>query len=142
MKIYVLGFAFSPDDKVLLIKKAPDRGPEDVRGKWNGIGGSVEEGETTRQAMAREFQEETGIITNPDKWKSTVALAWPYCIVECFTILLLRTVIEGARQTTDEPVQLFQVRDLPPDVVPNLKWLVPLHMDCAGLQNGRLDYGW
>lgn len=54
---YVLGFAFADDcEFVLMVNK--QTGPEINIGKWNGVGGKVEEGETPAQAMSREFTEE------------------------------------------------------------------------------------
>lgn len=58
MKHYVLGFAFNHENQVLLIKKAK---PDWQRGKWNGVGGSVESHETPLQAMIRECDEEAGL---------------------------------------------------------------------------------
>lgn len=59
MKLYCLGFAFSADgQEVLLIEK---RRPHFQAGLLNGIGGSVEAGETPDQAMVREAQEEAGL---------------------------------------------------------------------------------
>ncbi|KWW21163.1 hypothetical protein AS888_16285 [Peribacillus simplex] len=40
---------------MLFRKKDPNRG------KWNGIGGKIEEGETVRESMEREIFEETGL---------------------------------------------------------------------------------
>lgn len=55
---YVVGFAFRRgNSQVALIRKAK---PEWQAGMLNGIGGSIEEGETALQAMIREFKEETG----------------------------------------------------------------------------------
>jgi mutator protein MutT len=45
------------DDGVLLAMKKLGFG----EGRWNGVGGKVEEGETIEQAMIREAQEEIGI---------------------------------------------------------------------------------
>lgn len=57
MKNYVLGFLFTHSGVVLIQKNTP----EWQRGKLNGIGGSIEEGETPYAAMVREFAEETGL---------------------------------------------------------------------------------
>ena len=59
MDRYVVGFAFTLDsEKVLLILKTH---PPWQAGKWNGIGGHIEPGETPVQAMIRESQEEAGL---------------------------------------------------------------------------------
>lgn len=64
---YVLGFAFTPSKKaVLLIKKTR---PKWQAGKLNGVGGKVEPGEfDLAQAMVREFEEETAVKTDPLQW--------------------------------------------------------------------------
>ena len=62
---YVLGFVFSLDaSRVLLIWK---NRPEWQKGKLNGIGGKIEEGELPIDAMKREFSEETSFagLTKP-----------------------------------------------------------------------------
>ena len=58
---YCLGFLFDifDRDKVALIRK---NRPSWQAGLLNGIGGKLEEGETYRQAMVREFFEETGNV--------------------------------------------------------------------------------
>lgn len=67
---YVVGFLFGYDvdsiekaKNVVLIKK--DK-PDFLKGKWNGVGGKVELGEEPKQAMCREFLEETGCYI--DNW--------------------------------------------------------------------------
>ncbi len=50
------------DDKVLLAMKKRGFGA----GKWNGVGGKIEEGETSVAAAAREVKEEIGIIVAPE----------------------------------------------------------------------------
>lgn len=57
MKRYVLGFCFDFGfHQVLLIEK---EAPAWQRGRLNGLGGAIEEGETPMAAMEREFREET-----------------------------------------------------------------------------------
>ena len=57
---YVLGFLFRGNGRdVLLIHKA--RGPSNVRGRLNGVGGKVNPGEPPFAAMRRESIEECGV---------------------------------------------------------------------------------
>jgi len=71
MKKYVLGFCLTPDGVVLIQKSKPDW----QRGKWNGIGGSIEEGETPMDAMLREFREEAHIRTIASQWTELFTLS-------------------------------------------------------------------
>lgn len=65
MKRWCLGFAFSPDlENVLLLKK----GKTMHIGKWNGLGGTIENDETSLEGMNREFQEESGIAYHKAEW--------------------------------------------------------------------------
>lgn len=69
---YVLGFLFSSDLRnVSLIQKQK---PEWQKGRFNGIGGKIEEGEQPPDAMAREFNEETGVWVHPDQWREFAML--------------------------------------------------------------------
>jgi len=54
----VLVVIYTPDLQVLLIERA--RHP----GYWQSVTGSLEEGETPRQAAQRELEEETGLIAS------------------------------------------------------------------------------
>lgn len=66
---YVCGFLFDPDlERVALIIK--NRGPANMAGKLNGIGGKINPGESARGAMAREFLEETGVHIDASEWLS------------------------------------------------------------------------
>lgn len=67
MKHYVLGFAFSKDRKeIILVQK---NRPEWQKGKLNGVGGKIEETDTSEvNAMIREFEEETGVVTLISDW--------------------------------------------------------------------------
>lgn len=59
MKLYVVGFAFSSDQsQVILIQKHK---PSWQKGRLNGLGGKIEPGESSLQAMIREFNEEAGV---------------------------------------------------------------------------------
>jgi 8-oxo-dGTP diphosphatase len=67
---YVAGFAFSCNRVALILKQRPSW----QRGRYNGIGGHVEDGESPRQAMAREFAEETALQTYESDWKKFCTL--------------------------------------------------------------------
>ena len=54
-KNYVMGLIYDDIGRVLLIKK---NHPKHQVGKWNGVGGKIEEGENSLQAMPREIKEE------------------------------------------------------------------------------------
>ena len=64
--VFVLGFCFSSDSRVVLIRKKKGDWQE---GMLNGIGGRVEPGEEIVEAMAREFREETGKYTPESCWQ-------------------------------------------------------------------------
>ncbi len=64
---YVCGFLFDSQlDRVALIRK--NRGPNNMAGKLNGIGGKMKRGESPRGAQHREFLEETGVDIPVEKW--------------------------------------------------------------------------
>lgn len=102
---YVLGIALSANrSKILLIRKI---NPEWQRGLLNGIGGKIEAGETPMQAMIREFTEETGVVTIPDKWnslgiiESDVFKVYVFCSFDDF--------IYQAKTVEKEVVEIFDV---------------------------------
>lgn len=64
---YVCGFLFdSTLQNVALILK--NRGPANMAGHLNGIGGKIERGESPRSAQSREFFEETGVMVPLHDW--------------------------------------------------------------------------
>lgn len=125
MTNYVAGFLFSPDLKrVALIRKNK---PEWQKGKLNGIGGKVEI-ETPYDAMVREFQEETGAATCG--WNSFASLERADFCVAFFHL----TGDYELRTTTGEAVGWYPVAKLDKlAVIPNLRWLIPLALDCSTL---------
>lgn len=71
IKKYVLGFYYTQGGCFLIEKNTP----EWQKGLVNGLGGSVESGESLSQAMAREFKEECGIETMPEDWEFVLTIA-------------------------------------------------------------------
>jgi len=133
MKRYVLGFAFDPTlYKVLLIEKTR---PEWQAGRMNGVGGHIEEGELSYEAMRREFIEETNISANIDPaWVQYAKLHGVDKSGELWEIDIYRGIIDelgpidSYYATTDEGVvSLVAVKCLNTcPVLPNLLYLIPM----------------
>lgn len=123
MQRYVLGFAFSQGGTIVtLIKKK--RGPVDLIGLWNGLGGKIEGAETPREAMQREFFEECGVDIDEAFWKfegtmHNIPCDWQ---VEVFSCTLKPGEVPQTNE--DEEVAQWPVDTLP-KVVPNLHWMIP-----------------
>jgi 8-oxo-dGTP diphosphatase len=88
MTSYCLGFAFYRSRrKVVLIRKTK---PDWQRGKLNGVGGKIEDGEYSNVAMGREFEEETGCPSFCTQWQLFTTLQFPDdVVVYCFAAALL-----------------------------------------------------
>ena len=126
MEQYVLGFLFSIDEsRVALIAKQK---PQWQKGKFNGIGGKMEDFDDSFQSgMTREFKEETGVeVSN-----------WTYCIVHDFSncyLHIFRAFSDSIDDIKKQPNEIekpkvFDVSDLPDNMIPNLKWIIPLLLD-------------
>lgn len=124
---YVAGFMFSEDMKTLaLIKK--DK-PKWQAGKLNGIGGKIEPSELPYYAMSREFEEETGVVTNSCDWTQFAKIrggddSW---LVNFF--VTISDKVFDVRTVEREEVLLVSPLSLPDNVIFNLRWLIPLAMD-------------
>ncbi len=130
---YVMGFAFDIDRRSLLLieKKRPDW----MAGNWNGIGGHWEEVDAEKggsviviaqRAMRREFKEETGLDFGAKRWQHCITMNCAGGIVYVFTIY--DNGIEDAQSLTDELVERHHIGNLPPNVMDNLLWMIPLCM--------------
>jgi 8-oxo-dGTP diphosphatase len=131
MKKYVAGFLFRRSDKIftpdvaLIMKR---RGPANMAGKLNAIGGKIEEGEEPIQAMIREFKEETDVTF--DGWELFCELRgkdWIVYFFKGWKDCLLKTM-------TDERVDwygvhIFRNENYVPVTMKNLRWLVPMALD-------------
>jgi 8-oxo-dGTP diphosphatase len=129
--VYVVGFMFnSAENAVLLLRK---NRPTWQEGKLNGIGGRVEDGEDVQQAMRREFLEETGLEC--DSWCEFCVLSdergWRIHFLSAIGL------IGKAQATTDEKPVIVSAFALPFDVIPNLKWLIPMALS---MRFERVDY--
>lgn len=74
LRSYVLGFLFRHScgrDLVTLVEKK--RGPGNMAGTYNGVGGNVERGEIPLQSIQRECAEETGVSGVDWMWIGTMS---------------------------------------------------------------------
>lgn len=127
MTEYVAGFMFSEDKRkvALIIKKRPRW----QKGRKNAIGGHVEPGETPSQAMVREFEEETGV--RHTDWRLFCTLKG-----EGFEVHFYWTtgVLSRLKTMTDEEICICKATFLHgTNVLPNLRWLIPMALDKDGL---------
>ena len=119
MEHYVLGFCFDVRGiNVALIEK---KRPRWQAGNWNGIGGHGEEGEAPVVTMRREWKEETGQTF--DDWRGTFTFTCPGGTVFCF--VGFNDKLHEIRTITDETVEIFSVGALPPNMMDNLRWMIP-----------------
>ena len=132
MTEYCCGFLFSRQlEAVLLIEK---RKPAWQLGRWNGIGGKIEPGETAAEAMVREFREEAGVETNP--WRMFATLT---NVVDRWRVHFFKTVDEaafyGAEAKTHEPLRRLWLDHMGQcqRLIPNLRVLIPLALDQSGI---------
>jgi 8-oxo-dGTP pyrophosphatase MutT (NUDIX family) len=138
---YVIGFAFTEDkSQVALIHKSRSRsGFEWQIGKLNGLGGKIAAaitpeayGEPPRDAMVREFQEESGVCVQADEWELCGRFGNGTFVDDRYQVVVFRAFTDKVREIrnfrTDEGmVSLYRVTDLPRlPTVDALSWLVPL----------------
>lgn len=123
MTKYVCGFYFDHLLKqVVLIWKNK---PAWQKGKLNGVGGKIENGELAGEAMRREFKEETGI--DHAEWHSLIVLTGADWQVNFFYAVGLYNEFEYAETQEEEEVAKIEVARLQDfEYIPNLEWLIPL----------------
>ncbi len=71
----VLLYAFF-ENKVLMIHRNQKQN-DFHEGKWNGLGGKLDLGESSLDCTVREFEEESGCITTTEQWKWAGHLSFP-----------------------------------------------------------------
>jgi 8-oxo-dGTP diphosphatase len=126
---YVAGLMFSTDrSKVAMVIKAK---PAWQSGLFNAIGGKIEEGEDPEVAMAREFQEETGVITHSSEWEYLTCLDGSWGQVYFYRMFDDRVL--KVKTMEEEVIQLVNPLELPKNIIGNIRWLVPLALDRATL---------
>lgn len=106
MNLYVLGFAFDDLGRVALIQK---KRPDWQAGKFNGVGGHIENRETAYEAMVREFREETGVeVRDWVQVGTMIGKDWHVSVFTCTS-----PKVRDVRTVTDEEVRLHLPHSLP-----------------------------
>lgn len=125
----VCGFYFDTSIKrVLLLRRT-------VKSHWqygflNGIGGKIEVSETPHEAMSREFMEEVGVNIDPTNWHKTIVLSGDDWRVHFFRAF--GNYIEIG-ECEEGQLEWWSWDYLPKEIMPNLKWLIPMHHGHCGL---------
>src|SRR5690349_4268880 len=120
-KEYVLGFSLSPSYIVLIQKLRPAF----QMGKLNGLGGLVLPGESSIEAMVREFLEECGRSTEKSDWREFALMLTDRGSVHCFVAHFSDSEQFLARATTDEQIHIVpheRLSEIPH--MSNLPWLL------------------
>lgn len=108
-KICSLVFLLEGDNILLAMKK---RGFG--AGKWNGVGGKIEQNETVEQSMIREAEEEIGVI--PRQYESVAYLEFdfPDGMPDMRAHVYLCTSWDGEPVETEEMApRWFKINDIP-----------------------------
>lgn len=123
MKEFSLGFIFDASHKkVLLVHKEK---PDWQKGKINGIGGKLEQGESPVACIARETREESCLNIPEENWTFLGLLSTK----DSWRIHTYMTTYEGnmtdAQKGDHEEIEWFSSEKLPPECIPNLTWIIP-----------------
>lgn len=130
---YVLGFAFDLMGRVAMIKKAR---PEWQAGLFNGIGGKIEPGETSKEAMSREFLEETGVLIDADGWYYQGLMAGRDWSVEVYTVTSNK--VSQCRTIESEEVHLLPIETAHIGGIENIRALIALCRIPAAVPSGTI----
>ncbi len=133
MKLTTLCFCLK-EDQVLLGKKKSGFG----KGKWNGYGGKIEEGESLKDAAIRELEEESRLLASKESLEQ-VGLARFYVdedqLFECHVFLIKTWQGKPGRTEEITKHRWFSISQLPLKemLAGDRKW-VPLILDGKKLE--------
>lgn len=125
---YVVGFVFnSTRDKVLLQEK---KRPSWQKGLLNGPGGKINPNEWPIDAMRREWNEES-IYSPQTPFEKFAILNGKDSDNKSFQVHFFRafgfyTISHRKEDLHDEVINIYDVNNLPDNLVPNLRYLIPM----------------
>ncbi len=122
---YVLALLFTPDRRrVVLMRKTR---PAWQAGRVNALGGKLASGESAAAAAEREVREEAGVHVPAAEWEEL--LVWDDPVYRMHVVRAVHEAAARAHTAEDQEVFLAEVDALPPELIDNLRWLVPLALD-------------
>ena len=120
---YVLALLFTADEReVVLVRKTR---PAWQTGRINALGGKIRDGEELLHAAQREVREEAGVDVHG--WEEF--LVWHDPEYRLRAVRAFDDAARQARTAEDQEVFLARVDALPPNVIDNLRWIIPLALD-------------
>ena len=120
---YVLALLFTPaGDRVVLMRKTR---PAWQAGRVNALGGKLLPGESALDAARREVREEAGV--DVADWEEF--LVWDDPAYRMHAVRAFDAAALDAHTAEDQEVFLADTAALPPELIDNLRWLVPLALD-------------
>lgn len=131
MKRYVLGFAFDKQLNVILVRKNK---PDWQAGFLNGVGGQIEERDKFPiDAMVREFEEETFLLTHRDNWKFICKMQSPKFEVYTYSMFSIHDNYKPyhlQKTDTNEHLEIIHVSELTQHpTISNIPWLIGMCFD-------------
>lgn len=120
---YVLALLFTADAReVVLVRKTR---PVWQAGRVNALGGKMHQDEAVRDSARREVREEAGVdVTGWEEF-----LVWHDPEYRLRAVRAFDDAARLARTAEDQEVFLARVDALPPNVIDNLRWIIPLALD-------------
>jgi 8-oxo-dGTP diphosphatase len=141
--VFIFGHRDGEPASVALIRK--DK-PAWQKGRLNGVGGYIREGETSLAAAVRKVEQETGVSVEPHRLRPFCTLEGePYRVYFYVLRLSAQEYQQVGTQDPAEPIQKFWLHTLMAEPVPqtqmiqNLSWLLPLALDPTVEPVGVLD---
>ena len=120
---YVLALLFTADrSRVVLMRRTR---PAWQAGRVNALGGKLLPGESPPDAARREVREEAGV--DVARWEEF--LVWDDPVYRMHAVRAFDDAALGAHTAEDQDVSLAAVDALPPELIDNLRWLIPLALD-------------
>lgn len=124
MQHYVMLVPITKGGQTALVLK---NRPANLAGRWNFVGGKVEDGETAEEAVLREYTEETGVVLVTSMFKKLLH----FCIIkgtdyqiDCFTLCADYIEVMGVKTVTSEFVKGWELAELKRMGVKDPKWLI------------------